>query len=51
MYMAVFPFQLTASLSFFTFFLDYLHMPYHYDLPNYYIYVIGDSTANNDGYN
>jgi len=49
MYMTVFPFTLNPSLTFFTFYLDNLHMPYHYDLPNYYIYVISDS--NSDDHN
>lgn len=44
MYMTVIPFQVTSSLSTFTFLIDNLHMPYNYDLPNYYIYVLTESS-------
>lgn len=40
MYLSIFPFQITPSITSFTFYLDNIHMPYHYDLPNYYIFVI-----------
>lgn len=43
MYLSVFPFQITGGLASFTFYLDNIHMPYHYDLPNYYIFVISGS--------
>lgn len=46
MYMAVFPFMIYSSPGTFTFWLNNLHMPYNFDLPNYYIFVI--SNGNND---
>lgn len=39
MYLTVIPFSYTAATSPFTFYLDNVHMPYSYDLPDYYIYV------------
>lgn len=39
MYLTVIPFTYTASTSPFTFYLDNVHMPYSYDLPDYYVYV------------
>jgi hypothetical protein len=46
MFMSVIPFQVSSSISSFSFTIDNLHMPYHYDLPNFYIFVI--SNSNND---
>ena len=40
MYMTVIPFECSGCASTFTFDIDQLHMPYHYDLPNYYIYIL-----------
>lgn len=39
MYLTIIPLRYSASVSPFTFYLDYAHMPYTYDLPTYYIYV------------
>lgn len=38
MYLTIIPFTYTA-FSNFVFYLDNVHMPYSYDLPNYYIYI------------
>lgn len=46
MYITVFPFKITSSTASFNLSLDTLHMPYHYDLPNYYIFVISNSLNN-----
>ncbi len=44
MYLTVIPFSyVTTAQSTFTFNLDKAHMPYSYDLPNYYIYAISKS--------
>lgn len=43
MYLTVVPFTYVTSTSPFTFYLDLVHMPYTYDLPNYYIYVARSS--------
>ena len=40
MYLTVIPFTYVTTQSTFTFTLDKAHMPYSYDLPNYYIYSI-----------
>lgn len=40
MYMSVFPFDCSGCANSFTFSLDDLHMPYHYDLPEYYMYIL-----------
>lgn len=45
MWMSVFPFQISSGMATFTFTLDNLHLPYHYDQPNYYIFVMGGSDA------
>jgi hypothetical protein len=39
MYLTIIPFIYVASISPFYIYLDKVHMPYTYDLPNYYIYV------------
>ncbi len=46
MYITVFPFKITSATASFNLSLDTLHMPYHYDLPNYYIFVISGSLNN-----
>ena len=51
MYLTVIPFTCTTTLSTFTMWIDNLHMPYHYDLPNYYIYVISPSSNQMISYN
>ena len=38
-YMTTIPFRFTSSLSSFQIFLDNIHLPYTYDLPDYHIYV------------
>lgn len=43
MYLTVIPFIYASSVSPFTFYLDKVHMPYTYDLPDYYIYVVRQS--------
>jgi hypothetical protein len=43
MYLTVIPFTYISSTSPFTFWLNNVHMPYNYDLPNYYIYVARQS--------
>ncbi len=40
MYLTVIPFTYVTTQTTFTFTLDKAHMPYSYDLPNYYIYSI-----------
>ena len=40
MYLTMIPLQYVSSTSTFTFWLDNAHMPYTYDLPNFYIYAI-----------
>lgn len=39
MYLTIIPFIYVATNSPFTIYLNNVHMPYTYDLPNYYIYV------------
>lgn len=51
MYLTIIPFTCTTTLSTFTMWIDNLHMPYHYDLPNYYIYVISPSGNQMISYN
>ena len=44
MYLTVIPFSYTTtSQSTFNFWLDKAHMPYTYDLPNFYIYIARQS--------
>ena len=43
MYLTVIPFSYVISQTTFTFNIDNAHMPYSYDLPNYYIYAIRQS--------
>jgi hypothetical protein len=43
MYLTVIPFTYSSATSPFTFYLDKVHMPYSYDLPDYYIYVTRQS--------
>jgi len=40
MYLTMIPLQYVTSTVSFTFWLDNAHMPYTYDLPNFYIYTI-----------
>lgn len=40
MYLTVIPFTYVAASTPFTIYFDKVHMPYSYDLPNYYIYVL-----------
>ena len=40
MYLTVIPLNYNTNTNAFTFWLDDAHMPYTYDLPNFYIYVI-----------
>ena len=40
MYLTIIPFVYATSTTAWSFTLDYAHMPYSYDLPNYYIYNI-----------
>ena len=51
MYMTVIPFTCSPSLSTFTMWIDNLHMPYHYDLPSYYIYMFEPSNNRMQSYN
>ena len=44
MYLTVIPFSYVTSQTVFTFSLNNAHMPYSYDLPNYYIYAIQQSS-------
>ena len=45
-YLTVIPFTVpTASASSFNIWLDSLHMPYHYDLPDCYIYLTENSNS------
>lgn len=46
MYLTIIPFKITSGLSTFSLKLNGVHLPYHYDLPNYYIFTI--SNGNND---
>lgn len=43
MYISVFPFRMTSSLSSYTFTIDNFHLPYHYDLQNFYMYTVSNS--------
>ncbi len=43
MYLTVIPFTYVASQTTFTFHLDQVHMPYTYDLPDFYIYTVRNS--------
>jgi hypothetical protein len=43
MYLTVIPFSYVSAQTAFSFTLDNAHMPYSYDLPNYYIYAIRNS--------
>jgi hypothetical protein len=43
MYLTVIPFTYSSSTSPFSFYLDNVHMPYTYDLPNYYVYITRSS--------
>ena len=43
MYLTIIPFTYTASTSPFNIYLNNVHMPYSYDLPNYYIYIAQQS--------
>ena len=40
MYFTIIPFDYVSTTSPFTFYLDNVHMPYTYDLPDYYLYVV-----------
>lgn len=40
MYLTVIPLYYVAGTTSFTFYLDNVHMPYTYDLPNFYIYAV-----------
>ena len=40
MYLTIIPFTYITGTTSFSFTLDNAHMPYSYDLPNYYIYAI-----------
>ncbi len=41
MYLTVIPFNfLSSTYAPLTFYLDNVHMPYNYDLPNYYMYAL-----------
>jgi hypothetical protein len=40
MYLTVIPLTYGSSVTAFTFYLNNAHMPYSYDLPTYYIYVV-----------
>ena len=40
MYLTVIPLTYVASTASFSFWLDQAHMPYTYDLPNFYIYAV-----------
>ena len=40
MYLTVIPLNYNTATTTFTFWLDNAHMPYTYDLPNFYIYVV-----------
>jgi hypothetical protein len=39
MYLTIIPFTYVSSVNPVVFYLDKVHMPYTYDLPNYYIYA------------
>lgn len=43
MYLTVIPFSYVTSQTAFTFWLDNVHMPYTYDLPDVYIYAVRQS--------
>ena len=43
MYLTVIPFTCSGLLSTANLWIDNLHMPYHYNLPNYYIYLLEPS--------
>jgi hypothetical protein len=43
MYLTIIPFTYNAYVPQFNIFLDNVHMPYSYDLPTYYIYVVRQS--------
>lgn len=46
MYLTIIPFTSVTSASPFYIYLDNVHMPYTYDLPNYYIYVTQATNQN-----
>ena len=50
MYITVLPFDCSGCSSSFTIELDSLHMPYHFDLPSYYMYIV-DTSGNMEAYN
>ena len=43
MYLTIIPFSYITTQTSFTFWLDNAHMPYTYDLPNFYIYAVRQS--------
>lgn len=43
MYLTVIPLKYVSSLYTYTINLDNVHMPYNYDLPNYFIYTYESS--------
>lgn len=43
MYLTIIPFTYTAYTTPFSIYLNNVHMPYSYDLPNYYIYITQQS--------
>ena len=51
MYITVIPFTCSSTIYSFTMWIDNLHMPYHYNLPNYYIYVLSSSSNSMASYN
>lgn len=51
MYITIIPFTCSSYLSTFTMWVDNLHMPYHYNLPNYYIYLLEPSSNTMASYN
>jgi hypothetical protein len=40
MYLTVIPYKFSGAANPFIMYLDNVHMPYNYDLPNYYIFAL-----------